>query len=304
VKLFNRDDPVPQLTPEEELEVELPKVSFADVTTMTLEDATRMALQVSASFEGHDGFSQVTGNFDSQGLSCGALQWTWKQGTQQKLVLKCDVVEKYMRTMGSIYVRLAGLPITKSEPQIMQWSRGAKVLEPYNTELRTLWGSPEMIDVQVYFSNTMAKKADLYSRDWITKSGRQDYTIQEFCFFFDIVVNNGSLLFLTYDDVFDRMTSNGRSKVISEIIDWCESRADRDCRRNAVLWASMVNSAEVNQVDLLCLAWLRSLKAKSLYQSSVMNRHGTLAMGIGYSDSEKRDVNTQYAGVWPHRLIS
>lgn len=44
------------------------------------------ALLITSGYEGPDGYSNVTGNFDGQGLSFGALQWNLGQGTLQPIL--------------------------------------------------------------------------------------------------------------------------------------------------------------------------------------------------------------------------
>lgn len=261
---------------------------------MQYQDALKIALEISADFEG-SGFDNVVGNFDGQILTCGALGWTWRFGDHQQMVLQCEranpgATQKYMPTEGKEYLDLCGELVARTIPEVTRWTRsghGSMVNEPYLSELKAFWGSPEMIDIQVSFAHRIGEKAIRYDRDWVMSS-QQDFvmTVQEFCFFFDLVVNNGSLLGLSYSDVRQRIGGSG--VILGEISHWCSVQSNRDSRRNADYWGRL--SPIDNERNLLVLGWLRALKAKREWAPSVMNRRGILALGSGYCEGEKKDL--------------
>lgn len=67
-------------------------LSFKDVQwpnklTLTGRKALALALNVTGSFEGHQGWATIANNFDGQGMSLGLLQQNFGQGTLQPLLL-------------------------------------------------------------------------------------------------------------------------------------------------------------------------------------------------------------------------
>ncbi len=59
------------------------------------------ALLITSEYEGPDGYSNVTGNFDGQGLSFGALQWNLGQGTLQPIL--SSLLTRYPDTVNAIF---------------------------------------------------------------------------------------------------------------------------------------------------------------------------------------------------------
>ena len=59
---------------------------------MSRREQEAIALAITMAFEGR-GYGQVTGDFDSQGWSLGALQWPLGQGTAQQLLLRVHAID-------------------------------------------------------------------------------------------------------------------------------------------------------------------------------------------------------------------
>jgi len=284
---------------------ETPINNLVDETN--LKSATCCALKISSDFEGNgDPFSNIVGNFDNMGLTAGALGWTWGLGDHQRLVQKFvlefgrDLLYAYMPTLGDDYLYLVNQRPSDSFKEIATWSRGSKVLSPYIKELQSLWGSKEMIKIQTEESLEIGERALRYGIGW--KQGEEEISwddpilFSEFCFFFDVVVQNGSLKGLSYQIVSERIRTDGLTYVLSQILNWCASRdssyaAWKDSRRNALHWKGVLENASLGQQKLFILAWLRSLKSYKKYQASVMNRKGIMALGSGYSEGELKVPN-------------
>ena len=152
---------------------------------MTLQQLTRKALSVTSAFEG-GGFGTVTGNFDGQGLSCGALQWAFGQGTQQKLVkeveeVKPGIVVSLMPNCGKDYLLLCSMKTEEAMLSIQKWSQGGKLIEPYKSELMRLWSSVEMVEIQVESAMGIGNKAYQLCSTW----NNSEPTAKEFCFYRD-----------------------------------------------------------------------------------------------------------------------
>src|SRR5208282_1909204 len=118
-------------------------------------------------------------------------------------------------------------------------------------------------------------------------------TVQEFCFFFDVVVNNGSLRSLDFSSVSGCYTAHGGEGPTHDvIINWLMNVPDnelqsKDSHQNADLWAGLLATTPEPMLHLFVLAWLRSCAATAQYQGLVMNRKGMLAMGTGWVDGSQ-----------------
>lgn len=276
-----------------------PVIESSPEQIVHIEDATKFALTLSADFEGDGGFGNVVGNFDGQCLTCGALGWTWKFGDQQKMVQYCEklypgIVSKKMPGKGGEYLLLCSKPIAVSSTTVSTWSVGSKVSEPWRSELAALWGCAEMQGVQVYFAGDMAKKAAALSLDWV-KSRNANHTEETtevsmalFCFFFDLVVNNGSMKGVTYQMVHDRITQSGVEQSVEEVLHWCAVQSQKDCQRNAHYWEGMTKTGE--QIEMMICGWLRALKSVPQWQASVMNRRGIIALGSGWAEGQLKKL--------------
>jgi hypothetical protein len=117
---------------------------------------TKKALAISKAYEGSDGWANITGNFDGTGLTCGALGWTMKWNSQDWLV-KTFVARHgetkaraLMPTAWATYWKAINAGEAEGMALVAPWSNGSsKVKEPYQSELRALWNSPEMIAIQI-----------------------------------------------------------------------------------------------------------------------------------------------------------
>ena len=79
------------------------RLSFSDVTLDVAGDqkeAFELALNVTSSYEGSDGWSNLSNNDDKQGVSLGLLQWNLGQGTLQPILL--DMVKNHAEVVSSV----------------------------------------------------------------------------------------------------------------------------------------------------------------------------------------------------------
>ena len=293
---FFKRRPTSEQTKVESLDLP-PKFPLPSV--LSLSQATQTAIEISSSFESHDGFASVVGNFDGEGLTCGALGFTWKYGRQQDLIIQCEVkhpglILKYMPSMGRTFLSLAKMPIGKSFPSIVKMSDHAgQVLPAIKSELKVYWGSPEMVEIQVQEANDMAKKASAYCNAWNSATENTSVTLHEFCFFFDMIVQNGSLDDLTYMSVKNYVGPSIKMAFVN-VIDFCERNSNRDSKQNARLWEKIFPLTNLNQQRLVILAYLRAERSAQAYAASVMNRRGSIALMQGYVNRSLRDFSTQY----------
>lgn len=224
------------------------------------------ALRITGSFEGK-GIDQVTGDFDAQGISVGVLQWNYGQGSLQTEILlpwqkkygKIDPLAEFpwpgidaTATMGSqsalMYCRRHMLNGTRVKPDWAEaWARFLK--HPYTVEM------------QLKAAEKVGARADKLCRDWGLNSERA------FCFFFDVVTQNGSM-----------------KTVVRESASLVECLAICDGPRrpsNRTLWKELLPKATTEQLVLFKAAYDRACLANPTFFQDVFSRKGTIALGRG-----------------------
>jgi hypothetical protein len=139
-----------------------------------------------------DCYCGITGDFDGQGISFGALQWNIGQGTLQPLLQ--DMFAQHQDICGDIFhehvdtVRSMG-EATKSEQ--IEFSRSiqtqGRIQEPWRGMLRALGRTPEFQSIQSRRAKKYYDAAIQMCSDYGLNSERA------VALFFDIVVQNGSI---------------------------------------------------------------------------------------------------------------
>lgn len=87
-----------------------------------------LALNISSSFEGHEGWSNITNNFDGQGLSLGLLNQTL--GTESLQPLLLEMLQAHRQKMSSIF---STTNFNSIEQMLLQWKGTVGIQK--NTEL-------------------------------------------------------------------------------------------------------------------------------------------------------------------------
>ena len=274
---------------------------------------TEIALKITSDFEGHDGFSNVIGNFDGMGLTAGAIGFNFGMGTMQPLVLKfekqnVELLHKLMPQWGQDYLRLCHARPREAVAEIGMWSHGSRVKAPIKAELKALWSSGPMVHIQIDAAGGYGQKAAKDSCFWV--AAREDQmtpiqpekylskiNIQEFCYFFDMRVMNGSSKGLTRDSVALYIEQNGNQMdlILQDVVEWCSSRSTdqaawKDCKRNGELWKDEVSLLSEDQQYLMIFGWLRALKSNFRWQPATMNRRGIFAAGLGWTEGEMKNI--------------
>ena len=155
-------------------------------------------LALTGSFEASVGppecYAALSGDFDGQGISFGALQWNLGQGTLQPLLLQMlqdhpDVMaDIFHEHLGDLQQMLA-LP---REAQI-QWARAIQdvrrhvLLEPWHGMFKALGRTPECLDCQRRAATTYQEAAKALFKKWQLKTERGRALM------FDICVQNGGI---------------------------------------------------------------------------------------------------------------
>ncbi|MEO1920813.1 MAG: peptidoglycan-binding protein [Sphingomonadaceae bacterium] len=259
-------------------------------------DWLQAAVKVTCGFEtAGDPYLGVSGNFDGQGISCGAMQWNIGQGSLQPMVKAVGkpVVDNCMPTFGQKLWDACHASRSLGVTMVADWHVERKLPNTAKNELRALMGSPEMRAEQDRGMSEIADKARLLATQWANARGDERPSQRAFMLFFDIVCQNGSMKGLTYASVRDFVGNDGRNAAVRAV---CASLATvtgrsghvKDAHKNAAAWSTLEDPASV---DLLVLSFLRAGKSLARWRHVVLNRKGTIAVGHGWANSTEHDLS-------------
>ena len=245
------------------------------------------ALTITGDFEtSGDPWTAVTGDFDGMGISCGPQQVNIGSGSFQPLVKGCGeaLVTRTMPNFGAEMWAAANARIPEGLRIVRRWQSGNRLDAAVTQELRALLGTKEMRAAMRDRAHGDAETALALAQDWT--GGKAD--LRTFCWFFDLVTQNGSLKGLTRADVENFKALSGPGGADDLVCDFLENRPilgghDRDAQRNAKLWRNTLSGA---RLDLLVLSHLRAGLSRPQFRHVVLNRKGTLAAGKGWVNGE------------------
>jgi len=255
----------------------------------------KIALEVTGGFE-TDGnpWAGVSNDFDKQGISCGILQWNIGQGSLQPIVKNCGLaaVQKYMPVHGNELWSACQQSIAKGLEIVRAWQPNKKLKPDVLKELRTLFGSPEMVEQQIATATSVGQDAMKLASRWADGLRNGDPKLKEFCLFFDLLTQSGGMKDVWLDDVQAFMAHKERGEVDDAICNWIMNRPSTvvhlaDGKRNVALWQDNIADADL---ELFVLAYLRCLKSKEIYQLVALNRRGTIALTKGWVNSGLVDL--------------
>jgi hypothetical protein len=161
------------------------------------EPLARRVLMLTSAFETSvappDCFATVSGDFDGQGLSFGALQWNFGQGSLQPILARLDAEhgEVAAAVFGPRHGEWRAMLGAGHEEQI-EWARSLQtarhtLVEPWHGLWKTLGRTPECQQLQVDASRTLFDRALALCERFGLVSERA------VALMFDIVVQNGSI---------------------------------------------------------------------------------------------------------------
>lgn len=264
--------------------------------TEAARDWIAAAIAITPGFEASgDPYMAVTGDFDAMGISCGALQWNMGKGSLQpmaKAVGKSTVVAA-MPILGEQFWTACNSSIAKGLTIVRSWQTGAKLKAEAARELRVLMGTPEMRAQQDARIAGKAQNAFGLASQWAANRPGGQPSKRSFCWFFDLVTQNGGLNGLTFQEMADFLEQTKPDRADDFICDFLVSRTGKsghvkDAHKNAQLWR---NKADGAGLELLVLSYLRSETADARWRHVVLNRKGTIAMGMGWVNGTKRDFS-------------
>lgn len=257
-------------------------------------DWKRSALTVTGHFEdSSDPMGAVSGDFDEQGISLGVLQWNIGQGSLQPLVRnigQAGVLET-MPTYGRELWRAATVPQAQGLAIVRSWQTGPRIRADVMRELKAFTHGDAFVRQQIAAAETTAVSALRSAREWAAEVGEvPDKAL--FCWFFDLLTQNGGLKTVTPAGAKSFINGFGRDKADDAICDWLTGRGSeqagyRDARKNADLWR---NSVPPSRLVIFAASFLRSGLSRLPYRADVMNRKGTIALGTGWVHLERHDL--------------
>jgi len=253
------------------------------------------ALRITGHFEdSQDPLAAVTGDFDGMGISLGVLQWNIGQGSLQPLVrpLGRAGVIGLMPHYGIDLWNACTTTISNGLQIVRGWQNGSHLAAAVTAELKNFCRSPAFLAQQKAAASQVAKTAYTAARDYAAADPTYGQVTRPlFCWFFDVMTQNGGLKGLTYQNVKDFIDSS-HPGAVEAICDWLAARTAqdagyRDSHKNAVLWRSLVSD---QQRTLFVLSYLRALKANTTYRADTLNRKATIVLGKGYVHLELHDL--------------
>ncbi len=256
------------------------------------EDFVKAAVAITPGFEvSGDPYLGVSGDFDGMGISCGALQWNIGQGSLQPMVKnvgKTHVTDTMPTFGGQMWTACngsipAGLSIVRG------WQNGSTLKTKPKAELKALMGSDKMRAEQDKRIATVATKAFSQATAWAAARGDSSASKRLFCWFFDVVTQNGGLEGLTFAKTKNFIEMNQPDKVDDLICDFLAGLSGpsghvKDAKKNAALWR---DNAPGEKLEILVMSYLRAQTASQQWRHVVINRKGTIAMGVGWVNSTK-----------------
>lgn len=294
----DQPQPTPQPVPAPQAP---PAVPTAPVAAFDRRAWSERALTLSQSFEGSDAFANITGNFDGTGLTCGALGWTVKWDNQDKLIRA--FVDRHgaargrelMPTKWDEYMAVINASGETGVAMAAKWSDGSStVKEPYRSELRAFWRSPEMRAIQSEFADKdMGAYAEKMMRQFCDHQGIP-MNLQVFAWFFDVKVHNGGMKTVGVGD--------GDGYAFSRLMAWASAlkipsnfaSTKKDLDRNVPIWGDLFASMPAWQRALLGISQLRADLSNADFKADTLNRKGAIAAGKGWVHGELYDFRDQF----------
>jgi hypothetical protein len=253
------------------------------------------AVAITPGFEvSGDPYLGVSGDFDGMGISCGALQWNIGKGSLQPMVKAIGqaVVLSAMPTLGTQMWQACNTTIAQGLSVVRGWQTGSTLSKTARAELKALMGTPQMRAQQDVRIGKISAAAYAAATDWAAASGNTP-TKRLFCWFFDLLTQNGGLKGLTSQQVKDFINLNKPDKADDVVCDYLAKVKGTkghasDAHKNAALWR---NKADGDKLPLLCASYLRSGASVPAWRHVVLNRKAAIAMGGGWVNSTLFDFS-------------
>ncbi len=241
------------------------------VLDLTDKPVAHRCLALAASFETAVGFPDcfagLTGDFDGQGLSLGALQWNLGQGTLQPLLQ--EIIDRHRPLCQGIFheqfpVFLAVL--VSPPPEQLAWARSIQdrrhqVLEPWRGLLKTLGRTAEFQEIQT------------------RRAGHIHGRALELCRAYELTTERAAAL------MFDILVQNGS---ISPLV---RAQIDKD----VAALPAVADPLQAEVARMRIIAHRRAAACRPEYVEDVRRRKLTIAEGQGVVHNIPYDLEQQFA---------
>lgn len=280
-------------------------------------------------------YTTMAGDRDKQGLSVGAMQWNFGQGTIADLIDRTPDVEALasaaMPFHGADFVKHARLsrdPLTR--PEALAWARSVQtdgVISPeFAIELEGFLGDPAVVAAQDAGEEVFRASAwNLATRWSATLQGRPQPRFSEYAFFYDMRVQAGARYLEEIEAVMAKLATfkagetrdvdfvsrarTGAAFVAMKSDAPCEVPSAKrpnlaaghiwDGQANCAIWRRMIEGGETQGADreLLMLAFLRAYVGSDEFAVNLFNRKGLFATGRGLANGRSCDFRILFAAL-------
>jgi len=223
-------------------------------------------LNVTGQFEGK-GYGQVTDNFDGQGISLGIFQWCVGQGSLQEKILKpYFAANQPQNEVEVILKQISESTISKGMSLCKQhFLSGTKLKKEVRENLERF-----ILNAKAY---QIAASRGILNKAWGYCSSYDMMSLKSFCFFFDVVVQNGSM-----KEIKKPLPNKEEYKNFIE----------QEGGVNKIIWQEQYRSTIGidDETIILCLL-IKERALKNKWRSDVISRKGTIAHGKGIVHGKK-----------------
>ena len=267
------------------------------------EDALKIILSFKTnSLNIEDGYNKVTGNFDSNGISLGLLQWNIGTGSLQRLVKKAGerIVLETMPKFGKDFWKACNINTSDGLKIVNSWQIKNLVQKEQKIELEKFLSYKNVKEIQYDKALIIGKIALDNSKKWAKDMRNSDTaSFKEFVYFFDLYTFNDGLRGLWVKDVAKFKTDNANPKEI--ILNWLNTREKplysiKDAKSNVNEWSNFSITNE--KLDLFILGYLRALTSNGdtgKLKADVLNRRGTICLEKGTVHGSHYDFGVIYS---------
>lgn len=174
------------------------RLLFAPDPSILSADLDQRCLALTGTFETGtappDCFAGLSGDFDGQGLSFGALQWNLGQGSLQPLLT--EMHQRHPETFRAVFQDKNDAVVAmlqQERAQQLEWARSIQhpvrhtVLEPWHGLFKSLGRTPEFQAIETEHARGRFEQGLALCKEYGLKSQRAAALM------FDIVVQNGSI---------------------------------------------------------------------------------------------------------------
>jgi hypothetical protein len=238
-----------------------------------------LCLSISGKFEavGAPSYSDVAGNFDGMGISCGVLQWNAGQGTLQTLVTNIgnamgwDKAKTFFSSDIQAFSQLKPAPAIAWCQQHYLTTGSTQIDSGAKARWVNFLGQPESIAAQVSMATNgvlghAKREVAAYCPDYV--DGTRSYA-----FFFDLVTQEGGM---TVGHQTVPPIPSGQTPDVSDALNYAATQ-DGLC---ALDWKTSSDSDNLAKL-LLHYAYARSQFANPQFQWDTCSRRGTIACRSG-----------------------